>query len=181
MRIIDESQCTLTLRDGRTLILQVNVPAVLWRRLNRCALNVLRFSRAELSQSVPTTPTHSPAIVHEQNFCPPSTFPAPPCCPPAEVRERDWQNVVTCHEGHPHAYLWHLRSFAIAKLRLVPPGSSPAPATVSVVGNASGHDCGVHLQAAVSQAVCGAAPLAPVQHWLRICAARANPDVSNGE
>jgi U3 small nucleolar RNA-associated protein 21 len=23
-----------------------------------------------------------------------------------ETRSRDWANVITCHEGHSHAYVW---------------------------------------------------------------------------
>ncbi|CAI5984514.1 unnamed protein product [Closterium sp. NIES-65] len=51
------------------------------------------------------------------------------CIDAAEVRERDWANVVTCHEGNPAAFVWELRNFVIGKLRLVPPGIEPSPAT----------------------------------------------------
>ncbi|KAG6531215.1 hypothetical protein ZIOFF_005005 [Zingiber officinale] len=31
--------------------------------------------------------------------------------PQAEIRERDWYNVVTCHMDTPQAYVWHLQNF----------------------------------------------------------------------
>ncbi|CAI5974767.1 unnamed protein product [Closterium sp. NIES-64] len=79
------------------------------------------------------------------------------CIDAAEVRERDWANVVTCHEGNPAAFVWELRNFVIGKLRLVPPGIEPSPATVcaasmcgnfALVGTSSGHLHLFHLQSA---------------------------------
>ena len=40
---------------------------------------------------------------------------------PGQVRERDWCNVITAHEGDPAAYVWRLQHFTIGEHRLVPP------------------------------------------------------------
>lgn len=42
-------------------------------------------------------------------------------CPPGQVRERDWANVVTAHEGDPAAYTWRLAHFTLGDHVLVPP------------------------------------------------------------
>ncbi|GFR50668.1 hypothetical protein Agub_g12918, partial [Astrephomene gubernaculifera] len=69
-----------------------------------------------------------------------------------EVRERDWANVITAHEGDPAAYTWRLAHFSLGDHVLTPPqeelrGASAAPVTsVSIsrcgnfglVGSASG-------------------------------------------
>lgn len=60
-----------------------------------------------------------------------------------EVRERDWSNVVTAHEGDPTAYCWRLRDFAMSEHVLRPPRAfddktPDAPVTavcVSACGN----------------------------------------------
>ncbi|CAI5466273.1 unnamed protein product [Closterium sp. Yama58-4] len=78
------------------------------------------------------------------------------CIDAAEVRERDWANVVTCHEN-PAAFVWELRNFVIGKLKLVPPGIEPSPATAcaasmcgnfALVGTSAGHLHLFHLQSA---------------------------------
>lgn len=38
-----------------------------------------------------------------------------------EVRERDWANVLTAHEGDPAAYTWRLATWALGDHCLVPP------------------------------------------------------------
>ena len=45
----------------------------------------------------------------------------PPCCCPWQVRERDWANVITCHEGAPAAYTWRLQHFTLGDAVLRPP------------------------------------------------------------
>lgn len=44
-----------------------------------------------------------------------------------EVRERDWCNVITAHQGHPRAYTWRLQSYAIGEHVLSPPGMESGP------------------------------------------------------
>ena len=39
----------------------------------------------------------------------------------AQVRERDWCNVVTGHEGDPVAYIWRLQHFTLGEHQLLPP------------------------------------------------------------
>ena len=48
----------------------------------------------------------------------------------AEIRERDWCNVVTCHEGDSAAYTWQLSNFVIGEHLLTPPGGELAPVRV---------------------------------------------------
>ncbi|GLI63849.1 hypothetical protein VaNZ11_006952 [Volvox africanus] len=69
-----------------------------------------------------------------------------------EVRERDWANVITAHEGDPAAYSWRLVHFSRGEHILMPPleelSGCPAAAVTSValsrcgnfgiVGSASG-------------------------------------------
>lgn len=37
------------------------------------------------------------------------------------VRERDWANVITAHEGDPTAYVWRLAHFTLGEHELSPP------------------------------------------------------------
>lgn len=52
---------------------------------------------------------------------------APPLChptpalPPCQVRERDWCNVLTAHEGDAAAYVWRLQHFSLGEHILKPP------------------------------------------------------------
>ncbi|GIL66695.1 hypothetical protein Vafri_20180 [Volvox africanus] len=69
-----------------------------------------------------------------------------------EVRERDWANVITAHEGNPAAYSWRLMTFSRGEHVLEPPvgelsGCPAAPVTsvalsrcgnFGIVGSASG-------------------------------------------
>lgn len=51
-----------------------------------------------------------------------------------QVRERDWCNVITAHEGDPSAYVWRLEHFTIGKFELRPP---PSEAKAMVGGPAA--------------------------------------------
>ena len=42
----------------------------------------------------------------------------------AEVRARDWCDIITCHANDPNAYTWHFKKRAIGKLVLTPPASA---------------------------------------------------------
>ncbi len=58
----------------------------------------------------------------------------------SEVREKDWCNAVTCHEGDPTAYAWSIKDGKLGDRPLLPPsdGGDPAPASavaVSACGN----------------------------------------------
>ncbi|KAG2482597.1 hypothetical protein HYH03_018481 [Edaphochlamys debaryana] len=69
-----------------------------------------------------------------------------------EVRERDWANALTAHEGDPSAYTWRLAAFTLGEHVLTPPpeelhGAPAAPVTCvalsrcgnfGLVGSASG-------------------------------------------
>lgn len=54
-----------------------------------------------------------------------------------DVRERDWSNVITAHEGDAAAYVWRLQRYALGEHVLTPPPKAllgePAPAAVSAV------------------------------------------------
>jgi U3 small nucleolar RNA-associated protein 21 len=55
-----------------------------------------------------------------------------------DVRERDWSNVITAHEGDASAYVWRLQRFALGEHVLRPPpkellAGAPPPAPVSAV------------------------------------------------
>jgi hypothetical protein len=52
------------------------------------------------------------------------------------VRERDWANVITAHEGDPVAYVWRLEHFTLGEHELSPPPpeSSTAAAFVGTAG-----------------------------------------------
>ncbi|KAL7615945.1 hypothetical protein Lser_V15G01030 [Lactuca serriola] len=56
----------------------------------------------------------------------------------AEIRERDWSNVVTCHMDTPHAYVWRLQNFVLGEHILTPTTDIQAPVkacTISSCGN----------------------------------------------
>ncbi|PON41112.1 Guanine nucleotide-binding protein, beta subunit [Parasponia andersonii] len=56
----------------------------------------------------------------------------------AEIRERDWCNVVTCHVDTAQAYVWRLQNFVLGEHILKPSAESPAPVkacTISACGN----------------------------------------------
>lgn len=56
----------------------------------------------------------------------------------AEIRERDWSNVVTCHMDTPHAYVWRLQNFVLGEHILTPTTDIQTPVkacTISTCGN----------------------------------------------
>lgn len=56
----------------------------------------------------------------------------------AEIRERDWSNVVTCHVDTAHAYVWRLQNFVLGEHILTPSADIQAPVkacTISSCGN----------------------------------------------
>ncbi|KAI3512908.1 hypothetical protein L1887_20230 [Cichorium endivia] len=56
----------------------------------------------------------------------------------AEIRERDWSNVVTCHMDTAHAYVWRLQNFVLGEHILTPSADIQAPVkacTISSCGN----------------------------------------------
>ncbi|KAJ6863703.1 hypothetical protein NC652_040298 [Populus alba x Populus x berolinensis] len=56
----------------------------------------------------------------------------------AEIRERDWCNVVTCHMDTAQAYVWRLQNFVIGEHILRPCPEKPTPVkacTISACGN----------------------------------------------
>ncbi|KAM7260646.1 hypothetical protein ACFE04_011319 [Oxalis oulophora] len=56
----------------------------------------------------------------------------------AEIRERDWCNVVTCHMDTPQAYVWRLQNFVIGEHILKPCPENPTPVkacAISACGN----------------------------------------------
>ncbi|XP_024544156.1 WD repeat-containing protein 36 [Selaginella moellendorffii] len=66
----------------------------------------------------------------------------------AEIRERDWCNVVTCHLDDCSAYTWRLQNFVIGEHVLKPCPEKPSPVKVCSIsacgnfvtlGTASGH------------------------------------------
>lgn len=50
----------------------------------------------------------------------------------AEIRERDWCNVVTCHVDTPQAYVWRLQNFVLGEHILKPCPENPTPVKVCV-------------------------------------------------
>ena len=57
---------------------------------------------------------------------------------PAEIRERDWCNVVTCHMDTPRAYVWRLQNFALGEHILTPSAENQKPikaCAISSCGN----------------------------------------------
>ncbi|KAK4756150.1 hypothetical protein SAY87_006277 [Trapa incisa] len=56
----------------------------------------------------------------------------------AEIRERDWCNVVTCHMDTAQAYVWRLQNFVLGEHILRPCPDNPTPVkacTISTCGN----------------------------------------------
>ncbi|XP_031263908.1 U3 small nucleolar RNA-associated protein 21 homolog isoform X3 [Pistacia vera] len=56
----------------------------------------------------------------------------------AEIRERDWCNVVTCHMDTAQAYVWRLQNFVLGEHILRPCPENPAPVkacAISACGN----------------------------------------------
>ncbi|CAN4110308.1 unnamed protein product [Withania somnifera] len=56
----------------------------------------------------------------------------------AEIRERDWCNVVTCHVDTPRAYVWRLQNFVLGEHILTPCPENPTPVkacAISACGN----------------------------------------------
>nr|CAD1831831.1 unnamed protein product [Ananas comosus var. bracteatus] len=56
----------------------------------------------------------------------------------AEIRERDWCNVVTCHMDTPRAYVWRLQNFVLGEHILTPSADIESPVktcTISACGN----------------------------------------------
>ncbi|KAJ8753135.1 hypothetical protein K2173_017699 [Erythroxylum novogranatense] len=56
----------------------------------------------------------------------------------AEIRERDWCNVVTCHVDTTQAYVWRLQNFVLGEHILRPCPENPTPVkvcTISACGN----------------------------------------------
>ncbi|KAG9135364.1 hypothetical protein Leryth_007141 [Lithospermum erythrorhizon] len=56
----------------------------------------------------------------------------------AEIRERDWCNVVTCHMDTAQAYVWRLQNFVLGEHILTPCPENPTPVkacAISVCGN----------------------------------------------
>jgi len=51
----------------------------------------------------------------------------------AEIRARDWCNVVTCHMDTPQAYVWRLQNFVIGEHVLTPSSSTVTPIKVMLV------------------------------------------------
>jgi hypothetical protein len=46
---------------------------------------------------------------------------APAAAAAEQVRERDWSNVLTAHEGDTAAYVWRLQHFSLGEHILRPP------------------------------------------------------------
>ncbi|XP_077238613.1 transducin family protein / WD-40 repeat family protein [Tasmannia lanceolata] len=56
----------------------------------------------------------------------------------AEIRERDWCNVVTCHMDTPQAYVWRLQDFVLGEHILTPCPDNQTPVkacAISACGN----------------------------------------------
>lgn len=49
---------------------------------------------------------------------------------PAEIRERDWCNVVTCHMDTSEAYVWRLQNFVLGEHILSPSEDNKTPVKV---------------------------------------------------
>ena len=45
----------------------------------------------------------------------------------AEIRERDWCNVVTCDMDTAQAYVWRLQTFVLGEHILKPSAKNPTP------------------------------------------------------
>lgn len=48
-----------------------------------------------------------------------------------QLRERDWANVLTAHEGDPSAYTWRLSHLTLGKHVLRPPRKKAKAGTTS--------------------------------------------------
>lgn len=58
------------------------------------------------------------------------------CCQnncPAEIRERDWCNVVTCHMDTSDAYVWRLQNFVLGEHILSPSEDNKTPVKVKIL------------------------------------------------
>lgn len=53
----------------------------------------------------------------------------------AEIRERDWCNVVTCHMDTAQAYVWRLQNFVLGEHILKPCPENPTSVKVIVLFN----------------------------------------------
>ncbi|MCO5584789.1 hypothetical protein L7F22_038721 [Adiantum nelumboides] len=83
------------------------------------------------------------------------------CFDAAEIRERDWCNVVTCHVDSPVAYTWRLQNFVIGEQILKPTvgtnyGSVKACALSScgnfaIIGTEAGHVERFNIQSGLSR------------------------------
>ncbi|KAJ1260095.1 hypothetical protein BS78_10G205900 [Paspalum vaginatum] len=51
----------------------------------------------------------------------------------AEIRARDWCNVVTCHMDAPQAYVWRLQNFVIGEHILTPSSATVTPIKACVI------------------------------------------------
>ncbi|KAH6765883.1 transducin family protein / WD-40 repeat family protein [Perilla frutescens var. hirtella] len=78
----------------------------------------------------------------------------------AEIRERDWCNVVTCHMDTTQAYVWRLQNFVIGEHILSPCPHNPTPVKAcaisacgnfAVVGTAGGWIERFNLQSGISR------------------------------
>ncbi|CAN1224039.1 U3 small nucleolar RNA-associated protein 21 homolog [Linum grandiflorum] len=78
----------------------------------------------------------------------------------AEIRERDWCNVVTCHMDTSEAYIWRLQNFVLGKHILRPCPENPTPVTAcaisacgnfAVLGTAGGWIERFNLQSGISR------------------------------
>ncbi|KAG8363632.1 hypothetical protein BUALT_Bualt19G0042600 [Buddleja alternifolia] len=78
----------------------------------------------------------------------------------AEIRERDWCNVVTCHMDTAQAYVWRLQNFVIGEHILSPRPEDPTPVKAcaisacgnfAVIGTASGWIERFNLQSGISR------------------------------
>ncbi|PIN27151.1 WD repeat protein [Handroanthus impetiginosus] len=78
----------------------------------------------------------------------------------AEIRERDWCNVVTCHMDTAQAYVWRLQNFVIGEHILSPCPEGPTPVKAcaisacgnfAVIGNAGGWIERFNLQSGISR------------------------------
>eukprot|EP00963_Diacronema_lutheri_P001243 scaffold80_cov325-Pavlova_lutheri.AAC.33 len=52
----------------------------------------------------------------------------------SQIREKDWCNLITCHEGDRAAYLWSLKDSALGQHKLIPPGKLDDQTPITCVG-----------------------------------------------
>ncbi|KAJ4838625.1 hypothetical protein Tsubulata_044113 [Turnera subulata] len=78
----------------------------------------------------------------------------------AEIRERDWCNVVTCHVDTAEAYVWRLQNFVIGEHILRPCPQKPTPVKAcaisacgnfAIIGTAGGWVERFNLQSGISR------------------------------